>query len=206
MPLELQPATEADARRSVDIEGEAYGPNPFTPILFPTPLVPGAKDFRVAELAKELREDKTSLWLKVVDTDLEGEQMIAFAKWNVCTEKLVPAPPRKFPSNCNVEACELLFGTIAKQRVKHVGDRPHLCLRLLHTDPKHQGRGAGTMLIKWGVQEAKKRNLPAYLESSPDGHELYKRCGFHDAELVEIDLSKWGATEMHKTWSMVCDP
>lgn len=58
-------------------------------------------------------------------------------------------------------------------------------LDLLQTEPKHQGRGAGSMLIQWGLDIANKLRLPAYLESSPAGHKLYQKYGFQDiGELV----------------------
>ncbi|KAI1767579.1 acyl-CoA N-acyltransferase [Hypoxylon sp. FL1150] len=208
MPLELCPADGSDARRAAEIESTAYAPNPFYKILFPGPFPPEALHGRAQQLLAELKGDSSTRWFKVVDTDLpEGpEQMIAFAKWHIYSETPKPTPtPRTFGAGCNAEACELLFGGITKQRVRILGDGPYFFLSLLHTDPKHQGRGAGGMLTEWGVQEARKHNMIAYLESSESGHSLYKKCGFRDVECLSIDMSKWGATEKHTTWSMICD-
>lgn len=58
------------------------------------------------------------------------------------------------------------------------------------------------MLVNWGVDEAKKRGYPAYLESSDVAHGLYLKSGFRDLELLEIDLSKWGAKDLCRTWAM----
>ncbi|KAI1075801.1 acyl-CoA N-acyltransferase [Whalleya microplaca] len=205
MPLKLQPATEADARRAVEIEADAYAPNPFNRVLFPGPFPPEARDCRVKEISEQLRDDKTTRWLKVVDTNLDGEQMIAFAKWHIYTEKPQPTP-RAFGPGCNVEACELLFGGIANQRANILREKAeYVFLHLLHTDPQHQGRGAATLLVKWVMEEAKKLGLVAYLESSQAGHSLYKKCGFRDVECLSVDMSKWGATEKHYTWSMIYD-
>ncbi|KAI1103305.1 acyl-CoA N-acyltransferase [Jackrogersella minutella] len=206
MPLELQPATAADARRSAEIEAAAYAPNPFNLILFPGPFPANALDGRASHLAAELESDATTRWYKAVDTDLpDGEQMIAFSKWHVYTEKPKPASPRTFGPGCNAEACGLLFSGIAKQRARILRDRPYVFIANLHTDPKHQGRGAGGMLVRRAVEEARKLGMVAYLDSSEAGHELYKKCGFRDIECLSIDLSKWGATEMHRNWSMMCD-
>lgn len=244
MPLELRQADGEDAPRAAQLEAAAYAPNPFNRILFPGPFPPEALDGRAQQMLHGLKTDARIKWLKIIDTDLpEGpEQMIAFAEWHIYHEKPQPTQPRTFGPGCNKETCEMLFGGIAKQRQRIMGDKPYFCessilqryeerdknshgkstylpviiaqlietnikdLRFLHTEPKHQGRGAGGMLTEWGVQEARKQRMIAYLESSEAGHSLYKKCGFRDVECLSLDLSKWGATENHNTWSMICDP
>ncbi|KAI0842861.1 acyl-CoA N-acyltransferase [Hypoxylon sp. FL0890] len=206
MPLELQPAAEADARRSAEIEAAAYAPNPFNRILFPGPLPPDALDGRASQLVAELKKDQTTRWLKVVDTDLpEAEQMIAFAKFHICLEK-PQITPRTFGPGCNAEACELLFGGIVEQRARIMEDRSYVYLSILYTDPKHQGRGAGGMLVRRVIEEAQKLGLIVYLAASPPGHELYKKCGFRDVECLSLDMSKWGAKENLINWAMIWEP
>ncbi|KAI1412607.1 acyl-CoA N-acyltransferase [Hypoxylon sp. FL1857] len=206
MPLELQPATEADARRSADIEAAAYAPDPFNKILFPGPFPLNVLDGRASLLVAELKADPTTRWLKVVDTDLpDAEQMIAFAKFHIYPEK-PQLTPRAFGSGCNAEACEMVFGGLMKQRVRIMEDRPYVYLSLLHTDPKRQGRGAGGMLVRRIIEEAQKLGLVVYLSASPAGHELYKKCGFRDVETLSINMSKWGATGNFINWSMIWEP
>ncbi|KAI1390261.1 acyl-CoA N-acyltransferase [Hypoxylon trugodes] len=207
MPLELQPATEADARRSAQIEHEAYAPNPNNKILFPGPFPPNILDLRAGQLAAELKQDPTTRWLKIIDTDLpaDGEQMVAFAKWHVYDDVKPHWKPRTFGAGCNGEACELLFGGVQTQRERILAGRNCVYLSLLHTDPKHQKRGAGELLVKWGIEEAKKLGLIAYLDSSPAGHSLYRKCGFRDVECLTTDLSTWGGITEY-TWSMIYDP
>lgn len=62
------------------------------------------------------------------------------------------------------------------------------------------------MLVKWGIDEAKRLGIPAYLESSESGHSVYLKCGFRDLELQSLDFSKWGATGKHNTWAMIYEP
>lgn len=127
MPLEVQPATEADAQRAVEIEAIAYGPSPFNAVLFPGPMPDNAKQGRAKFLTKQLNDDPTTRWNKVVDTDLDGEEkMVAFSKWHVYAEK-PKVTPREFGQGCNIEACEMLFGGLQTQRTRILGDRPYIC-------------------------------------------------------------------------------
>ncbi|KZZ96836.1 Acyl-CoA N-acyltransferase [Moelleriella libera RCEF 2490] len=65
-------------------------------------------------------------------------------------------------------------------------------LKLLHTDPQHQRRGAASSLLNWGIAEADRLGLPAYLESTPEGRVLYERHGWREVGRLVVDLSKWG--------------
>lgn len=126
-PLELHPATEADARRAVQIEHVAYSSNPFTKILFPGPMPDNVQELRAEGLIKQLKADDTTRWLKVVDPDLEGdEQTVAFAKWQIYQES-PKLTPREFGDGCNIEACQAVFGGIQEQRMRILGDQPYVC-------------------------------------------------------------------------------
>ncbi|KAI0970301.1 acyl-CoA N-acyltransferase [Xylaria arbuscula] len=207
MPLELQIATEADAPRGAQIEKDAFGPDEFSPILFPGPFpepAPGQWT-RAEELANVLRTDPSTRWLKVVDTDIapteDNKQMIGFAQWNINDGSQIPPPPRVFGAGCNAEACDAVFKGLQKIRLAYL-EKKHLHLRLLFVDPEHQRRGAGAILIKWGVDKAKELGLPAYVEASTTGHPLYLRSGFHDIDVQSINLSKWGKNANHTTYIM----
>lgn len=76
-------------------------------------------------------------------------------------------------------------------------------LQTIHTDPRHQRRGAGLLLVKRCKQDGDAMGLSVWLESSDDGHRLYERCGFEDVEELVTDLSTWGAHHPHRSWLMV---
>lgn len=77
---------------------------------------------------------------------------------------------------------------------------------ILHTDPKHQGRGAGTMLLRRCVNEAAGKGLPVYLNASPLGHGMYLRHQFRDIETMVTDFSQWGAKDLHNVFAMIKEP
>lgn len=59
-----------------------------------------------------------------------------------------------------------------------------LALLVCHAD--WQRRGAGTALTQWGVDQAKRLGLPAYVEASVAGQPVYERCGFKPVDAVVI--------------------
>lgn len=46
------------------------------------------------------------------------------------------------------------------------------------------------MLVKWGVDEADRLDLPCFLESSPYGVGLYKKFGFREIGAFEMSIAK----------------
>ena len=72
-------------------------------------------------------------------------------------------------------------------------------LRLLHTDPAHKRRGAGSMILRWGAEEADRLGLESYLEASPEGKPLYEKSGFVGVDDFTVDMSQWGGPESHTT-------
>ena len=70
-------------------------------------------------------------------------------------------------------------------------DVTRIVLDILHTHPSHQGRGAGSQLVNWGTDLADKERLQCYLESSPAGYPLFKKCDFEDVTEMEIELNQY---------------
>lgn len=67
-----------------------------------------------------------------------------------------------------------------------------VALEFLHVDPKHQRRGAGRMLVKWGVEVADRMGVDAVIESSSEGAGLYKQEGFMQLDEYDLPLpDKW---------------
>lgn len=79
-------------------------------------------------------------------------------------------------------------------------------LKLLHTDPKHQRRGAGGLLIEKILEETGELGLTTYLQATPDGRGLYERKGFKVIDTITYDFSKWGGTNGHEVYIMAHDP
>lgn len=216
MPLEIVPATEADLAQSVIIERRAYGPNKTSPVFFPGAGI--SIEDRVAIMTTRKAEEPATQWMKVVDTDLAAkgeESMVAFTLWFIYAGDLRPTfPERNWGAGTNTEACHAFFGEMDRRWWARFEGKPHVCkspkdswgnsrdggltladLKLLHTDPAHQRRGAGGMCLQWGTAQADRLGLPSYLEASAEGRPLYEKFGFKEVDRIVVDLTKWGGTD-----------
>jgi len=43
-------------------------------------------------------------------------------------------------------------------------------------------------MLRWGIEQCREKNAPAYLESTAEASQLYRGHGFVAEERVEIDL------------------
>lgn len=79
-----------------------------------------------------------------------------------------------------------------------------IVLELLAVHPQSQGKGAGTALVRAGLEEAKSHNVPAWLEASAAGYNVYRKCGFRDVgEPIDMDLRQYGSEGRVRTVCML---
>ena len=77
-----------------------------------------------------------------------------------------------------------------------LGEFAVLNLLCVHRD--WQRRGAGTLLVQWGLARSESLGLPAYLEASPAGYGLYLKLGFHEIDVVVVKAEDWdGGFDRH---------
>lgn len=61
-------------------------------------------------------------------------------------------------------------------------------LAFIATNPRHERRGAATMLTTWALDRSSKERVSAYLESIAIAGALYQRLGFTPEEKISITL------------------
>ncbi|KAH2878153.1 hypothetical protein KXW22_003014, partial [Aspergillus fumigatus] len=66
----------------------------------------------------------------------------------------------------------------------------HLTKNCANND--HQGKGVGKALLDWGVRMADQKQARIYLEATPEGYPLYRKCGWRDVEDIVMDYSVYG--------------
>jgi hypothetical protein len=128
MPLVLRPGEDADATRMAEIERTAFADNKLTPFLFPDPFPDEALEKRAEGLIAQRQNDPTTRWVKVVDTDTDTDELVAYAKWNIMDKPKDPEPGRQeFGPGCNIEMCKEYFGGIYRKRAELMGGKAYCC-------------------------------------------------------------------------------
>ena len=162
-------------------------------------------------LVDEFKDDH-SYFVKIVDADTspdsdapavegsgqygEGGKIIGFAKWVHHTrDKPAATDLPQWPEGCNNVLANHFFGTMAAKHVEYMGATEHFYLELLASLPAWQGKGAGTMGLKWGIEKASQvskadgtRGVHCYLEASPVGKKVYERQGFREIGRLTLDV------------------
>jgi GNAT superfamily N-acetyltransferase len=160
---------------------------------------------RVTSDIQDAIVNKGLIYVKCVDTTT-GE-IVAGARWH-CFKAAEGAKERtqedleadsqvpKPYDESDPDMVKAFYDLTSSNRKDIMGTRPYYSLDTLVTLPKHERRGAGSMLVRWGCEKADEAGVEAYLEASPLGVPLYSRHGFERVRDVELDLRKWGGTEV----------
>lgn len=183
--LKLRPAKSEDVNQMCDIYFEAFKGNIPAQVCFP-PSSKQAQHFWTSSLNEEF-EDPNARFLVVTDTATTPETFVAFAKWNVVpTDAPSPPLPDNWPEEGNPELANEFFGKLAEMHEEIMGSRLHWYLELIATRPAYQGKGAGGMLMQWGVNRSDEDSLECYLDATPEGKPLYEKYGFRELETLKF--------------------
>jgi ribosomal protein S18 acetylase RimI-like enzyme len=76
---------------------------------------------------------------------------------------------------------------VFEQMAKYHPAEPHWYLPLIGVDPAHQGKGYGSALMTYALQQCDRDHAPAYLESTnPRNISLYRRHGFEVLGTIQV--------------------
>ncbi|KAE8394129.1 acyl-CoA N-acyltransferase [Aspergillus alliaceus] len=215
MPVHIEPLTEADVPRMVDIQHMAMAASAFFRSTGDVPNIDGtseevsASPCRTNKISRVLdgwEKDPTCHFLKAVD-DASGE-MIAFARWHVYhgeeglkewRASVETNEGMRIPIGASEEGFRFCKGKLLEKRKEFFGEkgREHCFLALLATDPSFERRGAASLLTQWGCDFADKLGIECYVESSTKGYAVYERKGFqevssvHDENIIHFDASRF---------------
>ncbi|KAK5169673.1 uncharacterized protein LTR77_005651 [Saxophila tyrrhenica] len=218
MPVTISPLQRSDIPLFVRIELEAFRSHPRIPMLWPRGYTDDLYAYYESNKNRTF-DDPECQFLKAVDD--ETGKMVAVSEWTFSldtkkqaeNEAVDPngAPPANWPIDGNWELKRFFSVNSEKWNREWLKGQPYIELNFLVTDPEYQGKGAGTALLSWGVQQADKLGARMALESTPAGLSLYKRVGFRQADVIKADMKEFGWTQPYdpeaakRVW-MVRDP
>lgn len=197
MTTTVLPAADADMRRIFTIASDAFNVNEhFWDVMYPKHLTEGGRDAGGERFLKLKNSDPNTTFIKAVESS-SGE-IVGFAKWNIYANNTLPdsASIKGHENNYWSDAPEELayarhlmevFGT---ERNKAIQDSKGniVSLDILAVDPKHQRKGVGHVLVKWGIDKADAMDVDAVVESSVFGKGLYEKNGFVFLKDVELEV------------------
>ncbi|PGH28818.1 hypothetical protein GX50_08447 [[Emmonsia] crescens] len=209
--IRILPAQLEDASALSMVEWDAYSCDPVSRAMFGE-YTPEGSEVRAKEIAEGMaKKDPNTHYIKAV---LGDDTIIAVGIWHFYLDEesskaieVMDVKTKKWSTGANVDACMDFFGKIYKMRERMRGQRhayesqaetqdllltAHKVLSSLATDIAHQGLGAGSAVLKYGVDIADKENVPGWLEASVQGYNLYKKFGFQDVDSFTLDLSRYG--------------
>ncbi|KAJ0425153.1 acyl-CoA N-acyltransferase [Aspergillus carlsbadensis] len=200
MPLAILPALLPDLPQLHHVYFLAFKHEPILDILYPN----GVADRKAYDdgIAQYRHVDRAGYVVKCVDTGT-GE-VVGMAQWDVFWQPDGEnanansdangdgrwTRPADIPwlEGADKERCLGFLRRLWDLRERFLGGRGHAFLSHIAVHPDHQRRGAGRLLVQWGMDVADQLRIPAYAEASKAGHSLYKRMGWECLRHEKIEI------------------
>ncbi|KAI1325120.1 putative GNAT family acetyltransferase [Xylariaceae sp. FL0255] len=198
--LHLRAATAEDAPRIAEIHMAAFGENAMLHAQFPTASVRKKLQICIEEKARaDINDPKTSVLVIESFNDFEETPgaAVAFAKWShpVHPSEEYVEPPWNWPEGTDLDTLGAWIAKATEAENRSVGDTPCYHLFFIGTDPSYTGRGAGKLLVQWGIDQSEATGAPLYLESTVEAAHFYENNGFTAKEIVTLPIRVDGGTE-----------
>ncbi|KAF4277496.1 hypothetical protein KXW98_005381 [Aspergillus fumigatus] len=194
MVFALDTATEADAPRIADIHMAAFHTNGMLLAQFPTPAVrKGLWTSLVDKVVKEIRDPQ---WEVLVAREAD-DRVVSFAKWclPLSESTVYEEEPWVWPEGTNMAILNGWAKKVEQAAKEIMGKTPCYRLSFIATDPSYALRGAGSLLVNWGIERSKEENIPIALESTLDAVPFYQRLGFQTEARISMPLEGIGKDE-----------
>lgn len=115
--------------------------------------------------------------------------------------------PSFLPPELRLDALASIFDPLDEARNELMGtETPFFMLNSLATHPDHQNRGAGKLLLDWGMMKADDEELMTYLDATQIAKPIYEKRGFEVKRVMEWDRTIWGGDGADVHYCMLRQP
>jgi GNAT superfamily N-acetyltransferase len=186
MSFRLVRAQKADIPQLVDLYFETFK----SPVVLRVkPDVPPVRDWFKKRLESDIEEPHVRIYM-VVEDQSESEQasdnVIAFGKWSSPHPEPQLEEPFEGPNVGDVALFQEVIVKATEGKRKIMGNEEHWYLSVMATLPKHQRRGAGSLLMTEFCKQADETGHRSYLEASPSGKPTYERFAFKTKDTFSV--------------------
>ncbi|SDA02906.1 BZ3500_MvSof-1268-A1-R1_Chr11-1g03209 [Microbotryum saponariae] len=178
----ISPATPEDFSEIARVRRQAFEPSLVHQTLFGKTDPEDFDRWTVTRLQKSFQAPHQATWVARL-----GGKIVGFARWDLPHDQKVSekdakmevvdergeVSPKYIPGT-EAELADHLFGQLGKTE----GTTQCYQLGSFCVDPKYQGQGIGSALIRWGLDRADEDGLPCYTDASVVGQPAYKKAGF----------------------------
>jgi len=215
----LEPCTPADVEGMLSVYLAAFAPDYFSSFTFPATIAPAERQgWARARFLKTFSTPEIHN-LKISDTSVTPPRIVAWARWGFphvldaaekerrrAEKELADAAGSAWPRGANLEICDLKFGGIHAARERNVDWERDYIVHLLQTHPEYQKKGLARWLLDDVLERVDVEGRRCHIEATKDGLPLYRKLGFRETEVIEVDLRRWGGDRTGKNWVMVREP
>lgn len=194
--LRIELATESDIPRIMEIQFSAFSAEPVD-IAMNGPNTPEFRQKAGHRLLKQMRNDSYMHTIKCIRTDPETKEdlTVGFCEWFIYD---MERPEEEWRKEHALMDCMWIEDDVEREKARSyclpitdarrrvMKGKPYALLMYLCVDPDWQRKGAGGKLVRWGTAKADGLSIDSFLESSPFGYGLYKKCGFEDVEQLAV--------------------
>ena len=186
MALKVLPATEADVPRLMEIQFAAFADSPWDHMINETENnTPTTRQAAGNRLLNHMRTTPYAHVCKCVDT--RSAEIVGSCIWDLHAEQRSKAEVAQDHDMLSMaweqdeekrKRAYAVTGMVMEGRRRTMENRPYGLLMYMCVDPKYQRRGAGSLLVRWGLDRCEELGIPAFLEASEYGAPMYDKLGY----------------------------
>ena len=216
--LKIEPLQHGELDDYIKVCWAAFEPleaDMVMPMMYPNGLQPDVIDLMKTRIVRETEGKLGDLCFCA--KDVQTGEVVAVSRWALnehppSTAEEIDAEYNKVKkaryggtpvAGANSELGEAFLRALIYSEHETMRGQPYMCLRLLATHPRYHRKGAGSMLLRQGLEKADRLGLPTYLDASVNGKPLYERNGFNTIGVIPFDGRRYGGRSEGKHAIMV---